>query len=142
VAELDDVYLYTVDDLAQVVQTGKAHRQAAVAEAEVIIDQGVKHFGQWQQQRRTVPLIQHIQNQADAWRQTELAKARKQLAKGEPVDAVLEQLARGLSQKMLHGAMAELQSPHAPPHAAALLSRLYLRSGVSSPSAEPLTPPP
>ena len=51
VKSLRDIYLYTVDDLAQVVQTGKDSRQAAVAEAEVIIDAGVQNFMHWLQQR-------------------------------------------------------------------------------------------
>jgi glutamyl-tRNA reductase len=61
VKSLDDVYLYTVDDLASVVQSGQAHRQAAVAEAEVIIDAGVQSFMHWMGQRGTVPLIQQLQ---------------------------------------------------------------------------------
>ncbi|MFM7972110.1 MAG: glutamyl-tRNA reductase, partial [Betaproteobacteria bacterium] len=63
VKSLEDVYLYTVDDLASVVQTGQAHRQAAVAEAEVIIDAGVQSFMHWLTQRGTVPLIQQLQTQ-------------------------------------------------------------------------------
>jgi glutamyl-tRNA reductase len=110
VKSLDDVYLYTVDDLASVVQAGQAQRQAAVAEAEVIIDAGVQSFKHWLGQRGTVPVIQQLQDQADAWREAELARARKLLAKGDSPEAVLESLSRGLTQKMLHGAMAELRS--------------------------------
>ena len=110
VKSLEDVYLYTVDDLATVVQAGQAQRQAAVAEAEVIIDAGVQSFSHWMGQRGTVPLIQQLQEQADAWREAELARARKLLAKGESAEAVLEALSRGLTQKMLHGALAELRS--------------------------------
>lgn len=112
VKQLADVYLYTVDDLAQVVQTAHASRQAAVAQAEAIIDAGVQSFMHWMDQRAPqggiVPLIRQINAQADAWRTAELSRARKRLAKGEDVDAVLEALSRGLTQKMLHGAMAEL----------------------------------
>ena len=110
VKELQDVYLYTVDDLAHVVQTGRAHRQAAVAQAEAIIDAGVQSFMHWVDQRDAVPLIQQLNAQADEWRQGEIARARKLLARGEDVDAVLEALSRGLTQKMLHGAMAELRA--------------------------------
>lgn len=110
VKELQDVYLYTVDDLAQVVQTGQASRQAAVAQAEAIIDAGVQSFMHWMDQRAGVPLIQQLNAQTDAWRQAEIARARKLLARGEDVDAVLEALSRGLTQKMLHGAMAELHA--------------------------------
>ena len=108
VKKLGDVYLYTVDDLAGVVQTGQASRQAAVAQAEAIVDAGVQSFMHWLDQRHTVPLIQQLNAQADAWRAHEVARARKALAKGEDVEAVLEALSKGLTQKMLHGAFAEL----------------------------------
>ncbi len=109
VKALEDVYLYTVDDLASVVQTAQASRQAAVAQAEAIVDAGVQSFLHWIEQRNTVPLIQQLCAQTDEWRAIEIARARKLLAKGENVDAVLEALSRGLTQKMLHGAMAELR---------------------------------
>ncbi len=110
VKALQDVYLYTVDDLAAVVQTGHANRQAAVAQAEAIIDAGVQSFMHWLDQRDTVPLIQQLHAQADHWRAAELIRARKMLARGDDVEAVMEALSRGLSQKMLHGALAELRS--------------------------------
>jgi glutamyl-tRNA reductase len=113
VKSLRDVYLYTVDDLSQVVQTGQASRQAAVAEAEEIIDAGVKSFVHWLDQRSDVPLIQQLNSQAEAWRAAELQRAQKLLAKGEPIEAVLEAMAKGLTQKMLHGAMTELHADEA-----------------------------
>jgi len=130
VKALEDVYLYTVDDLAQVVQQGHANRQAAVAQAEVIIDAGVQSFMHWLDQRGTVPLIRQLNAQTDEWRATELARARKLLARGEDVDAVLEALSRGLTQKMLHGAMAELHAGDAAAReqTAETISRLFLRN--------------
>ena len=113
VKALPDIYLYTVDDLAQVVQTGKESRQAAVAQAEVIIDLGVQNFMNWMGQRRTVPLIQQLNAQTDEWRSAEIMRAKKLLAKGESIDAVLEALARGLTQKMMHGALTELSAGNA-----------------------------
>jgi len=129
VARLDDVYLYTVDDLSALVQTAGEKRQAAVAQAEAIIETGVQGFVHWLDQRTTVPLIRALHSQADAWRAAELTRARKLLAKGEDIEAVLEALSRGLTQKMLHGAMAELHSADASqrPQVAASLSRLFLR---------------
>jgi len=107
VKALDDVYLYTVDDLATVVQTGKDNRLAAVAQAEAIIDAGVLSFMHWMERRDpangVVPLIQQINAQADAWRAHELNRARRLLARGEPVEAVLEALSKGLTQKMQLG---------------------------------------
>ena len=129
VKALPDIYLYTVDDLAQVVQTGKDSRQAAVDEAEVIIDAGVQNFMHWLQQRGTVPLIRQLNAQADEWRALEIARAKKLLSKGESIDAVLDALARGLSQKMLHGTLAELHTGDASSREATAqtVSRLFLR---------------
>ncbi len=129
VGKLPDVYLYTVDDLSAAVQTASARRQAAVAQAEAIIETGVQGFVHWLDQRSTVPLIQALHGQADTWRQQELARARKLLSKGEDVEAVMEALAKGLTQKMLHGALAELHTaaPDHRPAVAAMLSQLFLR---------------
>jgi len=131
VKALGDVYLYTVDDLASVVQAGQAQRQAAVADAEVIIDAGVQSFSHWLVQRESVPLIQELHSQVDSWREAELNRARKLMAKGDDTDAVLESLAKGLTQKMLHGALAELRSAD-PAHREQTLQaiqRLFLRQG-------------
>eukprot|EP01034_Spumella_vulgaris_P028594 gene28594-35478_t len=137
VKALGDVYLYTVDDLATVVQTAQANRQAAVAQAEAIIDAGVQSFMHWMELRSpvgqaggVVPLIQQLNAQTDEWRAAEIARAKKLLAKGEDVDAVLEALSRGLTQKMLHGTLAELRAGDAEMRAqtAQTVSRLFLRS--------------
>ena len=129
VKALPDVYLYTVDDLAQVVQTGKDSRRAAVAEAEIIIDAGVQNFMHWLEKRGTVPLIQQLTAQTDAWRATEIGRAKKLLAKGESIDAVLEALSRGLTQKMLHGTLAELHTGDTARREATAqtVSKLFLR---------------
>ena len=140
VKALPDVYLYTVDDLAQVVQTGKDSRQAAVAEAEVIIDAGVRNFMHWLGRRGSVPLIQQLGAQTEEWRRLELARARKLLARGEHLDAVLDALSRGLTQKMLHGTLAELQSGDAASREATAqtVSRIFLRGQPPVlPSGEP-----
>ena len=133
IKDLRDVYLYTVDDLASVVKTAQASRQATVAQAEAIIDAGVLNFVQWMDQRAqggVVPLIQQINAQADEWRALEIARAKKLLAKGEDMDAVLEALSRGLTQKMMHGTMAALHQGDATERAqtAETVSRLFLRS--------------
>jgi glutamyl-tRNA reductase len=133
VKDLADVYLYSVDDLAQVVQTGKESRRAAVAEAEIIIDAGVQNFMAWLDQRNpvtgVVPLIQQLNLQADEWRALEITRAKKLLAKGESIDNVLEALARGMSQKMLHGTLTELHTGDAERREATAqtVSKLFLR---------------
>ena len=138
VAQLSDVYLYTVDDLTEVVRTAGEKRQAAVEQAEAIIDAGVQSFSHWLDQRASVPLIQALNRQADDWRLVEIARARKLLAKGNDVEAVLEALSRGLTQKMLHGALAELHSSEgeARHQTAEMVSRLFLRQTSRNPASE------
>jgi len=142
VAELPDVYLYTVDDLSTLVQTAGEKRQAAVQQAEAIIETGVQGFVHWLGQRGTVPLIQALNAQVDDWRASEIAKARKLLAKGENVDAVLEALSRGLTQKMLHGTMSELRDAGGEhrAHLQHTVSRIFLRGAV--PAVAPAARPP
>ena len=108
VKKLNDVYLYTVDDLNDIIQSGQAHRQAAVLDAEVIIDEGVQKFMSWLEHRRHVPLIRELNLQTEAWRQTELNKARRQIEKGDDLNAVLDSLSIGLMKKMLNGPLREL----------------------------------
>ena len=103
VGRLSDVFLYTVDDLGGVVQSGLQHRQAAVAQAEAIIETRVQSFMHWVDHRVNVPLIQELQESSEAMRLVELERARKLLARGEPIDVVLEALSRGLTAKFLHG---------------------------------------
>jgi glutamyl-tRNA reductase len=136
VARLDDVYLYTIDDLSALVQTAGEKRQAAVEQAEAIIETGVQSFVHWLDQRMTVPLIQALNAQADDWRAAEIARARKLLARGEDVEAVLDALSRGLTQKMLHGALAELHAADVEQRAqlAQTVSRLFLRGASRGPT--------
>ena len=136
VAQLDDVYLYTVDDLAQLVQSAGEKRQAAVQQAEAIIETGVQSFVHWLGQRHTVPLIQALHAQADDWRSTELQRARKLLARGEDVEAVLEALSKGLTQKMLHGTLAELHATDGEQRVALAhtVSRIFLRRSAKDPA--------
>lgn len=135
VQALSDVYLYTVDDLSALVQSAGEKRRAAVQQAEAIIDAGVLSFEHWLDQRAAVPLIQALHQQADDWRQTEMQRARRLLARGGDVDAVLEALTRGLTQKLLHGTLAELRSadPREREQLAATVSRLFLRGRSGEP---------
>jgi glutamyl-tRNA reductase len=118
------------------VQTAGEKRQAAVQQAEAIIETGVQGFVHWLGQRGTVPLIQALNTQADDWRAAEIARARKLLAKGEDVEAVLEALSRGLTQKMLHGTLAELHAadPEQRAQLAQTVSRLFLRNATRNPA--------
>ncbi|NBX54587.1 MAG: glutamyl-tRNA reductase [Betaproteobacteria bacterium] len=128
VKQLSGVFLYTIDDLTQVINSGQTHRQEAVAEAEVIIDQGVQKFMTWLETRSLVPMIQALNLQADAWRQAELNRARKLIEKGQSVDSVLESLSVGLMKKILNSPLRELNHPDAAQRAKAIeaVKHIYL----------------
>ena len=127
IGRLDDVFLYTVDDLGQVVQTGIESRQAAVAQAEAIIDLRVKSFMHWVDDRAMVPVIQDLQENSEAMRLAELDRARRMLARGDDVEAVLEALSRGLTAKFLHGPQQALHRAQGDERArlASLLPQLF-----------------
>ena len=108
VSRLDDVYLYSVDDLGVVVQSGADSRRAAVVQAEAIIDTRVSNFMHWMQVRANVPVIRDLQATAQAVQAQEIERATRLLAKGESPEAVMEQLARSLTQKYLHGTLTAL----------------------------------
>lgn len=102
VAELDDVFLYTVDDLADVVKDGMDARRGAVEEAEVIIDSSVANFVHWMESREVVPTIRALRDIAERHRRHEMEKALRLLARGEDAAQVLESLSCSLTNKLLH----------------------------------------
>jgi glutamyl-tRNA reductase len=109
ISRLDDVYLYTVDDLGVMIQTGTNLRQAAVSQAEAIIEDRVGNFMHWMQGRHAVPIIQDIQQQGERLRQLELERAMKRLMRGDDPQEVLNAMAQGLTNKFLHGSLHALQ---------------------------------
>ncbi len=102
VSELNDVYLYTIDDLKEVVQENMESRQEAAREAEKIIDTQVVDFMRWVKSLDAVPTIRALRESADALREAELERARRRLAHGEDPAKVVEQLARALTNKFTH----------------------------------------
>jgi glutamyl-tRNA reductase len=108
VARLDDVYVYTVDELGKIIQTGTETRLAAVAQAEAIIETRVRDFESWLKTRVAVPVIQGLRERAHALRALELDRARKLLARGDSPEAVLEQLSQALTNKLLHSPISAL----------------------------------
>jgi glutamyl-tRNA reductase len=112
VGELNDVFLYTVDDIADVVKDGLQSRQSAVKEAEVIIESGVSDFIHWMESRNVVPTIRALREQAENSRRYELEKALRLLARGESPEKVLETMGRGLTNKFLHAPTHALNQAH------------------------------
>jgi glutamyl-tRNA reductase len=100
--ELDDVFLYTVDDLGQIVSANLDARRSALEQAEAIIDAQVGQFMHWMQVRASVPLIRSLRDRAEAARLHELERARRLLARGEEPARVLEALSHGLANKLMH----------------------------------------
>ena len=117
VAELDDVFLYTVDDLSQVVSDGIENRQLAAVEAETIVANRVENFMQWFKKRDAVPTIKALRDQVEAMRKAEIEKALKQLQKGETPEKILEALSIALTNKFLHAPSHALNQSHGEEHA-------------------------
>ena len=102
VAELEDVFLYTIDDLGSIVQEGAESRRAAAAQAEAIVASQVEAFRAWQGARAAVPAIVEMRRRGEQYRESELARARARLARGDDPAVVLEALAKGIANKFLH----------------------------------------
>lgn len=116
VVQLDDVFLYTVDDLAQVVTDGIENRQEAAMSAETIISTRVEAFMHWLQKRKSVPTIKALRDQAETMRTAELEKAIKLIQKGESPEKVLEKLSLAIANKMLHAPSHALNQSHGDEH--------------------------
>jgi glutamyl-tRNA reductase len=127
VAELDDVFLYTVDDLGQIVSANLDSRRSAVAQAEAIIDTQVGQFMHWLRSRDNVPLIRALRSRADDARREELERALRALGRGEPAAKVLEALSQGLVNKLMHAPTQALHDTSGDDQRALaeLLARLY-----------------
>jgi glutamyl-tRNA reductase len=127
VGRLDDAFLYTVDDLGSAIQTGMENRQAAVAQAEAIIENRVQSFMHWLDTRAVVPIIRDLHDSSELMRLAELDRAKKLLARGEDIDAVLDALSKGLTAKFLHGPQQALHNAQGDERArlAALLPQLF-----------------
>ena len=127
VGQLDDVFLYTVDDLGRIAQEGVSARQNAVVEAEAIIGREVEEFLRWMVARGTVPTIRALRDTAERSRRHELERALKALERGEDPRRVLESLSQALTNKFLHAPTQALNSAAEAEREqlTALLSRLY-----------------
>lgn len=110
IGKLQDIYLYTVDDLGEIVKEGMQFRSSAVQNAEEIIDHQVRQFMQWLQKRSSLPLIHQLMQKSEEMQHIEIEKAKKRLMKGDAPEVVITELARGLANKFMHGSLHSLQN--------------------------------
>ena len=113
VGDLADVFLYSVDDLTQVIQTNVQSRQEAAAEAELIIDQGLASYQQKQRSLGIVSTLKNYRQKAEQIRDDELNKALKLLEKGEAPEKVISAMARLLTNKLIHSPSVQLKKASA-----------------------------
>ncbi len=102
VSKLNDVYLYTVDDLHEVIDENRKSRQAAALQAEEIISAQVEHFMGWLRSLDAVDAIRAFREHAEAIRSDALSTAQRQLATGKDPQIVMAELARSLTNKLIH----------------------------------------
>jgi glutamyl-tRNA reductase len=113
VGELDDVYLYTVDDLHAVIDENKKSRVAAADKAEEIIAEGVELYRRQQRSLNALATIKAYRKKAESLRDIELQKALSALETGGNPEQVLQQLARNLTNKLIHSPTTHLKEASA-----------------------------
>ena len=102
VTELDDVYLYTIDDLDKVIVEGQSNREAAAVDADQILDEEIQRYLTMERSKEVAPIITELRDQGDAIRNEVIKQARLRLNKGASEDEVLEYATASLLKKMLH----------------------------------------
>lgn len=102
VGTLDDVYLYAIDDLQEVIDENLQTRQDAAEQAHDIIADEVQHFLNWQRSLGSVDIISELRSHTQVMSQEVLNKALKQLSAGQSAEETLKFLAHTLTNKFLH----------------------------------------
>jgi len=109
VAQLPDVYLYTVDDLEQVIEENRASRREAAQQAEAIISLQVEHYMAWWQAQGRQDTLRLLRSRGEHERERALSEAREQLQRGQNPHEVLERLAHQLTNRLLHAPSSALR---------------------------------
>ena len=109
IAEMEDIYLYSVDDMHDIIEENMKSREAAASEAEDIISEHVHQFMGWIRTRDAVPTIRCIRDWAEDIKKETLQKALRQLAQGKDSSDVLNQLAHNLTNKLIHNPSTRLR---------------------------------
>jgi glutamyl-tRNA reductase len=102
VADLEDVYLFSIDDLQQLVDENRQQREVAADGARLVIDEEVMRFLAEVRAHDAGPAIRALRSQADAIRTQTMEQARRMLASGRSTDEVLEYLGNTLMNRLLH----------------------------------------
>ncbi len=109
VGNLDDVYLYTVDDLDEVIQENLRSRQEAAGQAVEIIELHVEEFMGWLRSLDAFDIIRDYRNQAEQTRDAVLRRAQRLLGSGKSPEEALQFLAHTLTNKLLHAPSASIR---------------------------------
>ena len=102
ISELNNVYLYSVDDLDKVILEGQSSREEAVVDASRILDDETRRYLTVERSREVAPIITSLRDHGDLVREQVLEQARRRLAKGSDSDEVIEYVASALIKKLLH----------------------------------------
>ena len=113
VGEIADAYLYTVDDISEVIEDGVKSRTEAAGQAESIIERGIEDYLKQLRSLNAVGTLRAFREKADAIRDQELQRALRALEKGESAEAVLTSLARAITQKFIHSPSVQMKKASA-----------------------------
>jgi glutamyl-tRNA reductase len=137
VSEIADAYLYSIDDISDVIEDGVKSRADAAAQAESIIERGVENYRKALRSLNAVSTLRALRDKADAIREGELERALKALEKGESAEAVVSSLARSLTQKLVHSPSVQMKKASAAgrDELLELTAELFELSSESKPNA-------
>ena len=113
VGELRDVYLYSVDDLKEIVDENLRSRQSEARKADQIIEQGIDSFLSETRSLAAVDSVREYRSMAEQVREQELQRALRAIARGDDPQQVAAQLARGITNKLIHAPTAGLKAASA-----------------------------
>lgn len=109
VAELEDVYLFTIDDLQSVVNENMEGRRQAAREAAELVNSEVERFAHSMRTREAAPLIRRLRDDADHVRRHTLEQAQKMLSHGKTPEEALEFMSNTLTNRLLHAPSQRLR---------------------------------
>ena len=110
ISTLDDVYLYTIDDLDKVVLEGQSSREAAAVDADRILADEIRRYLDFERSREVAPVIPALRDYGDTLRDEVLAQGRRRLRKGAESEEVLEYVTAALMKKLLHQPSVRLRA--------------------------------